>query len=109
VSAYYPDTTPDYTVVCPVGNKCFNVPVVLSLIDPHVYTVYYDYPQATYNVNSRQIVQDVCDVIGITCILYPVLTSLTASSMPHGLWAGARLVGMSGAAPGYGTLLSRGA
>jgi arylmalonate decarboxylase len=30
------------------------------------------------------------------------------SSMPHGLWAGARLVGMSGAAPGYGTLLSRG-
>jgi arylmalonate decarboxylase len=29
------------------------------------------------------------------------------SSMPHGLWAGARLVGMSGAAPGYGTLLSR--
>src|SRR5690606_13503736 len=31
------------------------------------------------------------------------------SSMPHGLWAGARLVGMTGAAPGYGTLLSRGA
>jgi arylmalonate decarboxylase len=31
------------------------------------------------------------------------------SSMPHGLWAGARLVGMSGAAPGYGKLLSRGA
>jgi arylmalonate decarboxylase len=29
------------------------------------------------------------------------------SSMPHGLWAGARLVGMSGAAPGYGKLLSR--
>jgi arylmalonate decarboxylase len=29
------------------------------------------------------------------------------SSMPHGLWAGARLVGMSGAAPGYGELLSR--
>jgi arylmalonate decarboxylase len=28
------------------------------------------------------------------------------SSMPHGLWAGARLVGMSGASPGYGTLLS---
>jgi len=28
------------------------------------------------------------------------------SSMPHGLWAGARLVGLSGAAPGYGTLLS---
>ena len=31
------------------------------------------------------------------------------SSMPHGLWAGARLVGMSGAAPGYGKLLSRAA
>ena len=31
------------------------------------------------------------------------------SSMPHGLWAGARLVGMSGAAPGYGKLLSRNA
>jgi arylmalonate decarboxylase len=29
------------------------------------------------------------------------------SSMPHGLWAGARLVGLSGAAPGYGTLLSQ--
>ncbi|HEY8519278.1 MAG TPA: aspartate/glutamate racemase family protein [Gammaproteobacteria bacterium] len=29
------------------------------------------------------------------------------SSMPHGLWAGARLVGLSGAAPGYGALLSR--
>lgn len=28
------------------------------------------------------------------------------SSMPHGLWAGARLAGLSGAAPGYGTLLS---
>jgi hypothetical protein len=27
--------------------------------------------------------------------------------MPHGLWAGAKLVGLSGAAPGYGTLLSR--
>src|SRR5262245_10294275 len=31
------------------------------------------------------------------------------SSMPHGLWAGARLVGMTGSAPGYGTLLSRSA
>jgi len=29
------------------------------------------------------------------------------SSMPHGLWAGARLVGLPGSAPGYGTLLSR--
>jgi arylmalonate decarboxylase len=29
------------------------------------------------------------------------------SSMPHGLWAGARLVGLSGSAPGFGTLLSR--
>ena len=28
------------------------------------------------------------------------------SSMPHGLWAGARLVGLSGAAPGFGALLS---
>lgn len=28
------------------------------------------------------------------------------SSMPHGLWAGARLAGLSGAAPGYGKLLS---
>jgi arylmalonate decarboxylase len=30
------------------------------------------------------------------------------SSMPHGLWAGARLVGLDGAAPGYGRLLSSG-
>ena len=29
------------------------------------------------------------------------------SSMPHGLWAGARLVGLNGAAPGYGRLLSK--
>jgi arylmalonate decarboxylase len=29
------------------------------------------------------------------------------SSMPHGLWAGARLVGLSGSAPGFGKLLSR--
>ena len=28
------------------------------------------------------------------------------SSMPHGLWAGARLVGLSGTAPGYGAVLS---
>lgn len=28
------------------------------------------------------------------------------SSMPHGLWAGARLAGLSGAAPGFGRLLS---
>jgi arylmalonate decarboxylase len=28
------------------------------------------------------------------------------SSMPHGLWAGARLVGLSGSAAGYGKLLS---
>lgn len=28
------------------------------------------------------------------------------SSMPHGLWAGARLVGLSGVVPGYGRLLS---
>ena len=31
------------------------------------------------------------------------------SSMPHGLWAGAKLVGMNPAAPGYGKLLSRSA
>jgi arylmalonate decarboxylase len=30
------------------------------------------------------------------------------SSMPHGLWAGAKLVGLDGSAPGYGRLLSRG-
>lgn len=30
------------------------------------------------------------------------------SSMPHGLWAGARLVGLDGSAPGYGRLLSKG-
>ena len=29
------------------------------------------------------------------------------SSMPHGLWAGARLVGLDGSSPGYGTLLSK--
>jgi arylmalonate decarboxylase len=28
------------------------------------------------------------------------------SSLPHGLWAGARLVGLDGVAPGYGRLLS---
>jgi len=29
------------------------------------------------------------------------------SSMPHGLWAGAKLVGLKGSAPGYGRLLSK--
>jgi arylmalonate decarboxylase len=29
------------------------------------------------------------------------------SSLPHALWAGVRLLGLSGRAPGYGTLLSR--
>ncbi len=29
------------------------------------------------------------------------------SSMPHGLWAGAKLVGLDASSPGYGTLLSR--
>lgn len=29
------------------------------------------------------------------------------SSMPHALWAGVRLLGLSGRAPGYGTLLAR--
>lgn len=29
------------------------------------------------------------------------------SSMPHGLWAGARLAGLDGSAPGYGRLLSK--
>jgi|SRR5579859_6606666 len=29
------------------------------------------------------------------------------SSMPHGLWAGVRLLGLSGRAPGYGTVLSK--
>ena len=29
------------------------------------------------------------------------------SSMPHALWAGVRLLGLSGRAPGYGTLLSK--
>jgi arylmalonate decarboxylase len=30
------------------------------------------------------------------------------SSMPHALWAGVRLLGLTGAAPGFGTLLSKG-
>jgi arylmalonate decarboxylase len=30
------------------------------------------------------------------------------SSLPHALWAGVRLLGLSGRAPGYGTLLERG-
>jgi len=29
------------------------------------------------------------------------------SSMPHALWAGVRLLGLTGAAPGFGTLLSK--
>jgi len=45
-----------------------------------------------------------------TLELVPVLERRTGvpvvSSMPHGLWAGARLVGLSGNAPGYGKLLS---
>jgi arylmalonate decarboxylase len=42
-------------------------------------------------------------------IIAPLETSTgvpVISSMPHGLWAGARLAGLGGAAPGYGSLLS---
>ena len=45
-----------------------------------------------------------------TLELIPLLEKRTGvpviSSMPHGLWAGARLAGLDGAAPGYGRLLS---
>jgi arylmalonate decarboxylase len=45
-----------------------------------------------------------------TLELIPQLEARTGvpviSSMPHGLWAGARLVGMDGSAPGFGALLS---
>ncbi len=45
-----------------------------------------------------------------TLELIPILEKRTGvpviSSMPHGLWAGARLAGLNGAAPGYGRLLS---
>lgn len=48
-----------------------------------------------------------------TLELIPLLEARTGvpviSSMPHGLWAGARLVGLDGRAPGYGELLSRSA
>jgi len=30
------------------------------------------------------------------------------SSTPHALWAGVRLLGLSGRSPGFGTLLSKG-
>jgi arylmalonate decarboxylase len=46
---------------------------------------------------TLELLQPIEDAIGL-----PVI-----SSMPHGLWAGARLVGLSGQAPGYGQLLSR--
>ena len=45
-----------------------------------------------------------------TLELIPLLEAHTGvpvvSSTPHGLWAGARLVGLDGSAPGYGELLS---
>jgi arylmalonate decarboxylase len=57
------------------------------------------------------------DVLLVSCggfrtleIIAPMEAQIGApviSSMPHGLWAGARLVGLSGRAPGFGTLLSR--
>lgn len=85
VYAYTLDTTPDYTTVCPFGTKCYNVPVVLSIIDPQSYTVYYSYPKATYNVNTQQILEDACDVIGISCAIYNLIQTTAAVSMPHGL------------------------
>jgi len=47
---------------------------------------------------TLEIIQPIEDRAGV-----PVI-----SSMPHGLWAGARLVGMDPSAPGYGALLSQG-
>lgn len=91
VRAYMVDTTPDYTTVCPVGNTCVRVPVVLSVLDAHTYYVYYDYPYVTYNVNSGQIVEDVCDIIGTTC--YMAADLIGVSTTAHGLefysWADA--------------------
>lgn len=84
VYAYTLDTTPDTTTVCPLGTKCYNVPVILSMVDPQSYTVYYTYPTASYNVNTKQILEDVCDVIGVSCALTSLFQT-TSISMPHGL------------------------
>jgi arylmalonate decarboxylase len=59
-----------------------------------------------------------CDGILVSCGGFRTLESIdpleracgvpVISSMPHALWAGVRLLGLNGAAPGFGTLLSRG-
>jgi hypothetical protein len=91
VRAYTVDTTPDYTIVCPFGDTCVRVPVVLSVLDAYTYYVYYDYPYLSYNVNSGQVVEDVCDIIGTTC--YTVVNMIGTSTTAHGLefssWADA--------------------
>lgn len=93
VWAYTVDTTPDYTRVCPLPSTCVNVPVVLSLIDPALYTVPYYYTTQNVQPNVGQIYEDACDVIGIACTLAESLLGSTtaSSSMPHGL----ELVGLA--------------
>jgi arylmalonate decarboxylase len=58
-----------------------------------------------------------CDALLISCGALKTLELLApleqrckvpvVSSLPHALWAGVRLLGLSGRVPGYGTLLSR--
>ena len=68
--------------------------------------------QTQRQINDLNVLLEVSKQLGGTTELIPLLEQRTGvpviSSMPHGLWAGARLVGLSGAAPGYGTLLSMG-
>lgn len=77
VNAYTVDTTPDYTRVCPVNNVCVNAPVILSLLDPQTYTVNYIVPQATYSLNLGNVVDDVCDVVGIVCYVMELVAFTT--------------------------------
>jgi arylmalonate decarboxylase len=59
-----------------------------------------------------------CDAMLISCGGFRTLELIAplerecgvpiVSSMPHALWAGSRLLGLSGSAPGFGALLSKG-
>lgn len=86
VNAYTLDTTPATTTVCPVNNVCVDVPVILDLLDPQSYTVYYYIPDATVTVSPNNVIDDLCDVIGIYCpiIVLQKLVDVTGDGIIDG-------------------------
>lgn len=75
------------TRVCPINNICVDAPVVTTLIKPWSYTVQYYTVTPTASVHPDNVVDDVCDVLGIVCKLTDAISTSSSMSteMPNGL------------------------